>query len=419
MYWLIEQNSQLDEFKSNKFEEAFIEIIPFNNNTHPAQNHISLIYIRPLNSTKGYIISIDHSETMLLNQEDVINVIKDIKKIYVRDKKEFLHYIVLPNLYDITLLQSNYQIVFTKAHEYFYNHHSTKKDINRIIPVVKHYEYCEQIYNDLKHNIHEPINQFYNNRVSVVFNAIERMGVRVQTEQFQTKFHPIEGEYVFTQYNFKTISTRPSNRFGGVNYSALNKDDNTREMFIPRNSKFIELDIKAYHPTLLASLIKHDFDQTDVHQAFANMYQVDYKKAKEITFQQLYGGIFPQYKELEFFKKTQHYTDELWEHFDVAGYVECPISKHRFEKNKLTDMNPSKLLNYVLQRFETVNNVNIIWDMFKILKNKNTKLILYVYDSFLLDFDENESFLLNDIINIFKKYNLNVSIKEGVNYNFK
>ena len=49
--------------------------------------------------------------------------------------------------------------------------------------------------------------------------------------------------------------------------------------------------------------------------AFAEMYGVDYKKAKELTFKQLYGGVFDQYKDLEFFKKVQVYTDDLWDSF--------------------------------------------------------------------------------------------------------
>ena len=43
--------------------------------------------------------------------------------------------------------------------------------------------------------------------------------------------------------------------------------------------------------------------------AFAKMYKVDYKKAKEITFKQIYGGIWKEYEELEFFKKVKVYTE--------------------------------------------------------------------------------------------------------------
>ena len=42
----------------------------------------------------------------------------------------------------------------------------------------------------------------------------------------------------------------------------------------------------------------------DIHKAFAKMYGVDYQKSKELTFKQLYGGVFEQFKDLEFFSKS-------------------------------------------------------------------------------------------------------------------
>jgi hypothetical protein len=179
------------------------------------------------------------------------------------------------------------------------------------------------------------------------------------------------------------------------------------------------MDISAYHPTLLANLLHYNFNSDDVHASFAEMYKVDYKKAKEITFKQIYGGIWKQYEELEFFKKVKVYTDKLWYSFENEGYIECPISKYRFEKSKMDNMNPQKLLNYVLQNLETANNVLILWDIFKILRGKNTKLVLYVYDSFLFDVDEKEINTLKEINNVFKKFKLNIKSKKGKNYNFQ
>ena len=148
------------------------------------------------------------------------------------------------------------------------------------------------------------------------------------------------------------------------------------------------------------------------------MYKVDYKKAKEITFKQIYGGIWKEYEELEFFKKVKVYTNELWEEFQNKGYIECPISKYKFEKDKLDNMNPQKLLNYLLQNLETTNNIIILWDIFKLLRGKNTKLVLYVYDSFLFDVDNNEKEILDEIKQIFKNKNLQTKTKKGKNYDF-
>jgi hypothetical protein len=81
-------------------------------------------------------------------------------------------------------------------------------------------------------------------------------------------------------------------------------------------------------------------------------------------------------------------------------------------------MNPQKLLNYVLQNLETANNVCILYEIFKILRGKNTKLVLYVYDSFLFDFDKNEKDVMLQIAEIFERKNLQFKIKKGINYNF-
>jgi len=418
MYWLIENQNQLEELYSSDLEEAFIEIIPYSNGIHPVENQICAVYIRPLNSTKGYIASISHSETLSLNIREVKRLISKFKRIYVRDKKEFLHYFILQNLYDITLQQPTYIPEYTQTHSWFYNKYKDKKDINRIIPIVKHYEYCEKTFNNLKNRIDEPINEFYNNKATVVFNAIERSGIQVDREKFESRFHLLNSDTVYSQFNFKTLTTRPSNRFKGVNYAAINKTNGDRQCFIPSNDLLFELDISAYHPTLLANLIGYDFCGRDIHQAFAEMYQVDYKKAKELTFKQLYGGVFDQYKDLEFFKKVQVYTDDLWARFRNEGFVECPVSKHVYKNDVLEDMKPQKLLNYVLQNLETATNVRILWEIFKVLRGKNTKLILYTYDSFLFDLDNSERELLKEVIKIFKKYKLQVKHSYGDTYDF-
>jgi hypothetical protein len=86
-------------------------------------------------------------------------------------------------------------------------------------------------------------------------------------------------------------------------------------------------------------------------------------------------------------------------------------------KNDLENMNPQKLLNYVLQNLETANNVLILYEIFKILRGKNTKLVLYVYDSFLLDVDKNEMDVIEQIKQVFKDKKLQIKTKTGKNYN--
>jgi hypothetical protein len=413
MFWLIETKDQLDRFITGDATKAFIEIIPFNYNIHPADNNpISLIYVKPL-GYDGYLIAINHSET--LNSLD-IEWLDKFSTIYVRDKKEVLHYIYHPNIIDLTLNKANHQKPLTKTHNHFYSKYPYKRDLNTLIPVTKHFEYCENLYDELKFYIDEPINDFYNRKSTVAFYALESNGIGICKDKFEEKFYRIHNDTVYTQYNFKTTTTRPSNKFRGVNYSALSKKDDSREAFIPSNDVFVEMDISAYHPSLLAKLIDYTFDENDIHAAFAKMYGVEYKEAKQLTFKMLYSGNFGKYSDLEFFKKAKQFTNIIWEEFNTNGFIECPVSKYKFEKDKLEDINPPKLLNYLLQNLETSNNVLILWRIFKILKNKQTKLVLYNYDSFLFDFHKSEKHLIDELKILFKEFGLRIKLSYGTNY---
>jgi len=411
MYWLIEDPKHIDILTRTRHDVAYIEIIPTSHNLHPVKNEICALYIRPRDDLKGYIIPINHSETINSTIDDCLKVLNSIKYIYVRDRKEFLHYFALKHCYQYSPSPHTYIPQLTTAHTHIYNKYPNLQDLNTIIPIVKHYEVCEQNYANFKGEI----NPFYN-KAALVFNQLERTGIKIDTQLFEQYFDYEEDEYIYTQYNLNTLTTRPSNVFNHINFSTLSKDNGERSCFIPRNQSFIELDISAYHPTLLANLCGYDFGDGDVHQSFAQMYGVDYAKAKEITFKQLYGGIWKEYETLDFFQQVKKYTDDLWKTFNTNGYIKCPISDHKFVKNDLENMNPQKLLNYVLQNLETANNVLILWDILKVLRGKNTKLVLYVYDSFLFDVDENEPEVILKILGIFNKYKLQTKIKKGINY---
>ena len=68
---------------------------------------------------------------------------------------------------------------------------------------------------------------------------------------------------------------------------------------------------------------------------------------------------------------------------------------------------------------ETANNVNILWDIFKILRGKNTKLVLYTYDAFLFDYDKDEKDIMKQIIKTFEKNKLHIKAKHGDSYDFR
>ena len=85
-----------------------------------------------------------------------------------------------------------------------------------------------------------------------------------------------------------------------------------------------------------------------------------------------------------------------------------------FYLNKIENPNPTKIFNYIIQSYETSTNVKIILNIVEYLKDKQTKLVLYTYDSVLFDYSESDGVELLEEIKKIMKYP--VKIKKGLNY---
>ena len=88
---------------------------------------------------------------------------------------------------------------------------------------------------------------------------------------------------------------------------------------------FIDMDISAFHPSLSCRLVDYSFPTVDIHSHLSLYKSDDYKKAKELTFKQLYGGVFDKYKNKKFFKKIDIYVKELWSKFESEGETTCMV----------------------------------------------------------------------------------------------
>jgi hypothetical protein len=313
-----------------------------------------------------------------------------------------------------------------KVYNHFYSKYPNYKETNKLIPVTKHYEKCEHIYEHICSVLPKELPDwfdFYNSKVVLAFFGIEKNGLKINKYEFDKhyelnqEFYSIQDDRIYTSYNLATTTRRPSNSFNGVNFAAINKDDGARRSYISSHG-FIEFDISAYHPTIVGRLLAYDFGVLDVHQAFADLYQTSYQEAKEITFKQLYGGVFKEYEHLEFFQKVKQFVARNWEAFNNSGKVIVPISGYCFEKDKLENMNPQKLFNYMLQNIESAINTKILMDIHKLLRGRKTKIVLYTYDSFLFELGDGEEDIEIEINKTFEKYKLITKTKKGYDYDF-
>jgi hypothetical protein len=148
------------------------------------------------------------------------------------------------------------------------------------------------------------------------------------------------------------------------------------------------MDFDAYHLRLIGDRIGYDFPQGSVHEHMAKFYGCDYEESKQKSFQYLYGYIPYEVSQINpFFCKVDEYIKQLWSSYKSKEFIVSDIYSKRIYRKNLTDMNANKLFNYTIQLMETENNMRVLSELIPRIQDYRSKLILYSYDSFLLDFN--------------------------------
>lgn len=430
MFYIVETRRQLSRLSSQ--ESCYIEIITANDNYHPALSSVSLIYYRA--EEKGYILSIDHSETFSLDLQEVISFISKHSKVYCLDQKYTSYFLPDANLVDINQIildEENKLIVSecnTKVHVDYYTTSPYNVALNKAIPVTKHYEKSECLYEQVKQYIGKERDQSFYRELNKQYQIIERNGIGLQYTNFKKYYEPTWEPYsvlhnrIYTYYNLYNLTTRPTNAFNGINFLALNKEDHSRKSFIPQNDMFIEFDFDAYHLVLISKLIGFEVPKESMHAYLGKQYfqteeltEEQYSQAKSITFKQIYGGIQKEYKHIPFFQAIEEYIKKLWTEYQETGLITLQTGRPlHLQKNSL---NPQKLFNYMIQNAETWQNVSILKKLNSLLEHTHSKIVLVVYDSFLLDFSLKEGKqLLLDIMKVIEEEGFRTKVKVGRDY---
>lgn len=384
---IIENDVQLEHFKSTyKSNDCYIIPVQSDKNKHPLDGELSLLYVQ-ITDGQEFILPLNHSETVNLDVDINTILVSDTKK-YTQDKKLLNHFIKLDNVTDVNMLQYmgtgnplDLEQLDTQTHDFFNIRYHQKNNINSIIPVLKHLEKCRKLTAILKRavNKHEKeLNQSYNDSIIDSLSYIESNGL-----------HTTEG-VKHSEYNLYTSTGRPSNRFGGTNFAALNKKDGSRKPYVSRfkNGVLVEMDFDAYHLRLIANKLDYDFGSGSVHEHMAKLYNVEYEEAKRLSFQYLYGFLPQDIIQINpYFSKVYDYIEELWSSYKSKKFIVSDIYNRRIYKKNLSDMNANKLFNYTIQLMETENNMKVLSKLIPSITEDKSKLILYSYDSFLFDFN--------------------------------
>ena len=406
----------------------YIVIPIFSDNfLHPLHNNnkLSILYVKEIGK-ESQILTFNHLDQF---EVDSFDFLKD-KTILTPNKKFLLYIHPFKNVYDINML--NYYIhntpmdtldIRSRTLDILYNRYYTFSNTNEIIPIYKHLEYCEMVSDKIE-KIWEQRNiinfdsyEQYNTDAILAFYSIEKQGINISGIWDKKFKNHISDNTLYSDYSLYTSTGRPSNSFGGINFAALDKEK--RAFIIPKNDMLIEFDYDAFHVRLIANLIDYKFPEGSVHDHLAKLYCVNREEGKQLTFQYLYGGIPWDVIQLNpYFDSVNSLITVLWEEFNKTGKIETPIYKRPIFKKNHQDITKTKLFNYYIQAAETEQNIKTIIELQRYLYMMKSSLILYTYDSFLIDFNNKDGAeTVKKIQKILESDNYLTKAKVGFDYN--
>lgn len=438
MYFIVETEEQLNRLST--YEECYISLIYLNHNFHPKLSSPSFIYYKSKHH-KGYIFPINHNDCLKLDINKIKEFLLKHNKIYVLNKKEIIYGLgeefLENNIIDINLINlentiskidlPDYRTLVSTYIEGSFKHHP---NLNSFIPIVKHYEEQENIFKHIrKYMDFSAISAQYNNDYIKNIYAIEKEGININSAilfenyEIKNKNFSIKDNIIYTKYNLYNFTTRPSNSFNGINFLALNKSTNVREFIIPKSDYLFEFDMKSYHLLISAKIIGFQFNTKDIHTELGRLYfnknilsNEEYIESKKISFRQMNGGVFEQYKKIPFWKQLEDYILNIWKQIEYNRYFELSGGR-KINIEEINNPTPQKIYNYIVQSFETSFNMNVLDNLLKYLEDKKSKIISYNYDAFLLDYNkEDNKQILKEIKIIIENSGFFCSVTYGNNY---
>ena len=440
---IVESKQDLELFLGPIESDKFLVIPVLSDHIkHGYINRLCLLYVNDFNGNEA-ILSYDHDELNSLDptcHQMLIDKINN-SNIFLLDKKTNMF--MFPEtriLYDIELIEyikygevkTDFNIK-TSAHRLIYKNFHSLEGVNSYIPLVKHIEYFDivkekaiktitdnyDIINDVSYGV-------MNNIQVSFFGVMEANGIFVNDKYKNRKV--VHNNLIYPRYNFYTKTGRPTCNVNGLNFLSMNKNDGSRSIFETRfgkSGKLLLVDYKSRHLYLIAEMIKEKFTENP-HTYFGKIYlnkdeltQEEYDESKKITYQILYGGVPKEFEKIPFFGKIKKLMNELHNAYNNDGFLITPLYKRKLYKSQLGDLKKQKLFNYYFQAVETEYGTSALKHIIEYLSKYRSRCILYVYDSFLFDFnvlDGTEVF--NDLISIVSENNkFPVSIEVGKNYN--
>jgi hypothetical protein len=419
----VESTEDLDAFLVQfKSKESIIIPVFTDTKAHPVANTLSLLYVRF--GMEDYVLPFNHNEAINLPPE-AITRLETTQRTFSPSAKALCHTLRLTRTpidlrgleYFATGAVTEDNKFYLPIQQAFYTKHHATPNLNRAVAIMTLVQYLRayaDMLTGLVSGYREIIDtegfMFHNNVVIPACAFMESGGIHVDADAFTEKYGArskrlLKNELVYTEYNPYTLAGRVSSKFGGISFTSLNKTDGTRDMFTSRFEKgaMVLIDFESFHLRLMGELTQYALPKDSLHEYFGKQYfekdtltPEEYEESKQITFAMLYGD--QTETDIPFFRCVQQFITAMWESAQASGMFVSPTGR-TIALDRIEDPSPAKLFNYLLQLREMEVGMKGIFGLIPLFMGKNSKVVLYTYDSILIDFDMSDGKqLVKDIV---------------------
>jgi len=371
---------------------------------HSANNQLCALLVNV--DSENYVISFGHPDVKPMPIQYLKLLFETDGKKIIFDRKNIKYFVSnIKNAVDYKVCS-----YFKTKEEISENFDLKRSNDMRSIPIMNILKHFKNLVSTLNYDLilGDVETDLYELEFSDALYNVEKNGMFVENFTLGSQHLVNDKNLVYGQYNMLTPTGRPSNRFGNINFAALNKKTNERDCFVSRFSDglLVMVDYESYHLRLLGNYLNYELPKTSLHEYLGKLYhgkqeltEDEYELSKKITFNLIYGGISDDVKNnVPFMNEISKYVDKVWNFYTNNKYVKTWFYKRKILPKFFGEkVNSYKIFNYLLQSAETEQNCNVLLKINNFLQSKKTKLVLYTYDAFLFDIPGDEFSLIKEI----------------------
>lgn len=378
-------------------------LYPFQTNTkrHYTENNLSFLYVKFLTVEENYLLPFDTFDVKNLDNSLLKHLVSE-KNHFIYNKKLLNGFTNFDECIDVDILFNLEGRTLSTDNKLFRHYYNEEENI-KIIPISTMIQY---------------INNLHDKLVYLLLSFKNNIDVLIQYTKIQSEFQRIDsagvmynGKIVKGNYDILTKTNRPRNVSEGINLLSLRQEEKEKITSRFEDGFLIMFDYKSFVFNLLSVILQSDYGKVnEIYDAIGQEYfgrttinEEERKKAKILTFKILYSKKIEDFIKYPFFKDVDRFSKDRYNELQNQGYTLSCLYGRKFSSDV---KNRHTLLTHLVQNFETEYNYETLHKINNLLDKTKSKMVLYTYDSFLIDFEKNEMGVLDDLKEIITRNGL-------------